>query len=158
MHQSGRHQALNTRNRLYLWKSGRLDISLFDYTSPRLNLIKEYQKRVKEELLRVKSLKINNRKSKWVENHQSPDEYHDDDVSRLPRIGLNTKTHQSLNKLNIKTIMDMKAIPVDNLPPIRGIEALHYKAHQHSLPGQSPNKLVDHRLVQNPYESKYGEK
>ena len=103
--------------------------------------------------MRVKSLQISNRKSKWAESNKNSDEYHDeDDVSHLPRIGLNTNTHQLLNTVNIKTIIDLKTISVDHLPPIREIEALHRKAHQHSLPGQSLNKLVDDRLAQNPYE------
>ena len=67
---------------------------VFDYTSQRLISIKEYERRVKEEILRVKSLQVNNRKSKWVENHQNRDEYFDeDDVSRLRGIGTSTKTH-----------------------------------------------------------------
>ena len=58
----------------------------------------------------------------------------------------------------IATIGGLKAIEPDQLPPIRGIGAMHRNATDHSLPGHSPNLVVDHRQADNPYQSKYGEK
>ena len=35
---------------------------------------------------------------------------------------------------------------------------MYHNATDHSLPGHSPNGVVDHRQADNPYQSKYGEK
>ena len=58
---------------------------------------------------------------------------------------------------NIQTIGQLKRLTVAELPPIRGISALHKAAQTRSLPGSHANKLVDHRKADNPYQSLYGE-
>ena len=131
---------------------------VFDYTGQRLVSIREYKKRIKDELERVKKLKIVGKQSKWITSTMNYTKFHDNDlIWRLPRVGKQSKTHQRLLSYDIKTIGTLKSIPNAQLPPIRGISALHRQATKKSLPGSSPNQMVDHRLSNNPYLSKYGD-
>ena len=81
--------------------------------------------------------------------------YDEDNISSLPRVGNKTKTHQVISQHSVTTIGELKTLLPDQLPPpppIRGIEGMHQNATNHSLPGHSPNRVVDHRQADNPYQ------
>ena len=90
---------------------------VFDYTDQRLVSIGEYDRRVRDETNWVKSLKIEGRRSKWVKQQPKIGRIHDqDDISSLPRVGINTKTHQSMSQRGIKTIDNLKRLFLTNSP------------------------------------------
>ena len=67
---------------------------VFDYTDQRLVLIGEYDRRVREEINRIKTLKIDGRRSKWISEQRVTKHFHDkDNINCLPMVGNNTKTH-----------------------------------------------------------------
>ena len=49
---------------------------IFDYTDQRLVSISEYDRRVRCEIQRVKSLNINENRSKWITNQDKTYEFH----------------------------------------------------------------------------------
>ena len=61
---------------------------IFDYTDQRLVSISEYDRRVRCEIQRVKSLNINENRSKWITNTDKSKEFYENDcISRLPPVG-----------------------------------------------------------------------
>ena len=89
---------------------------LFDYTAQRLVSIGEYNRRVREELNRVKSLKIEEA-IKMGRTKPKNSQFHDqEDISSLPKVRLNTKTHQSMSQQGTETIGVLKSIVPDRLP------------------------------------------
>ena len=114
---------------------------VFDYSGYRLISISKYRKRKQDELNRVRNLKIQGTKSKWVGKRATTSEYRDD-ISRLPRVGSKTKTYESMIAHNIHTISDQKILPIDRLPSFRGIQVMWNNAREHSLPEHLPLKRL----------------
>ena len=91
---------------------------VFDCTGQRLVSIGEYDRRVREEINRVKTLKIDGRRSKWITEQRVTKHFHDEDnINCLPMVGNNTKTHQTMSEHGIRTIGHLKALLSDQTPP-----------------------------------------
>ena len=66
---------------------------------------------MREEIDRVKTLKIKGRRSKWIAEQRVNDRFYDEDnVSSLPRVDNKTKTHQAMSQYGIRTIGDLKTL------------------------------------------------
>ena len=90
-------------------------------------------------------------------NTRDKNRYHDNDsIAHLPRVG-KEKTYNELISHGIRSILDLKRLDSDQLPPVRGIRQMHQNSLTKSLSGSHPTETVDHRQAQNPYESKYGD-
>ena len=134
---------------------------IFDYTAKRLISIQEWRRRINDEIKRVKGLKTNGKGSRWVgaSDRQNKDEYWANDaIEYLPRVGRKgTLINTLLSDAGITTIADLAAASPSDLGHIRGIHQLHALTSA-AKPGSCPNHSgVDHRLADNPYESKYKE-
>ena len=134
---------------------------VFDYTNRRLISLKEWHKRIKEEINRVRSLKTNGKRSKWIDNmdpNNKKEVWQDDSIDKLPGVGKpGTLTHKHLSEAGLTTVREVSAISPDGLAHIRGIRSIHSAAATAS-PGSRPTcSVIDHRQADNPYESKYGE-
>ena len=131
----------------------------FDYTSKVMISIDDYDRLLKIEINRVKSLQ--GRNGYWVQCSRNKDikYYSDDPVTLLKGVG--KKASQKLQEIGIKTIGELKQmkLPIqhDNLPKGMTAKKLTSFVNEAQLASnQSAQKTIDHRVASNPYESKFG--
>ena len=125
----------------------------FEYTGRKVVLHSTFEKLVKEEIKRVKSLTGNC--PPWVVN-QRPEGaiYLDDPVDKVKGIG--NKKKEQLKKVGILTVADL----VRTMQPPDGFTAKSFSTLKSKLPNNIPPTApspIDHRKYENPYLSLYGD-
>ena len=128
----------------------------FDYTETVLLSAKDFDKKVQEEIKRVRDLK--NGKG-WVQDTAIKDViYKDDDITRLKDVG--PATSRKFHELNIMTVWDLKTFPRANVGELHkkfGDKYRRYfKEAETCIEINRPDKR-DFRKDENPYEARYGD-
>ena len=136
---------------------------VFDYSSKKIISIKEYDKRVKEEIRRVKQLKttIN---SRWVscarlKKSADPRLWEEDGLERI--VGVGNTLITGLKKCEVNTVGELKYLAAPRLASLtlagvkkKALESAIIKCNA-ALPGSCHINTIDHRQHDNPYQSKY---
>ena len=129
---------------------------LFDYSGKTIISINDYEKKMKFEFERIKSLSA--KSTAWVTNPRMPGVIYDEEPIFVLK-GIGNKKKNALIDQNIKTVKDIKTISDEKANEITGIARKNLESMRSqaalSIPG-SPPPLVDHRKSENPYLSKYG--
>ena len=98
---------------------------VFNYSGQRLISIAEYNRRKQEELSRVRNLKIQGMKSKWIGKGGGRQT---NCVTKTTSHGSHgseqTQIHEAMTRHNIRTISDLKSLQIDQLPLVRGIQSI----------------------------------
>ena len=129
----------------------------FDYSGKVVLSIKDWNKKEKEEILRVKNLQGN--ALPWVETqHEEAGMFHGNDrVTKIQNIG--KKTAERLATINALTVRQLLDADIDELMTMysRAKVDRWREDASHVLPGDAPPIVVtNHKLAANPYESRYG--
>ena len=131
----------------------------FDYSSRVMISMDDYQRLLKFEFQRIKSLKDQN--GYWIKSiHDSNIPYYNDDpLSKLKGVG--KKTSQLLQEIGVNTIGELKKTEVsqvENLPEKLTPKRLtqYYNEAQKASDKNAP-KMIDHRVASSLYKSKFGD-
>eukprot|EP00978_Attheya_sp_CCMP212_P024074 scaffold75072_cov51-Attheya_sp.AAC.2 len=134
----------------------------FDYSGRTLLTIKDYMKRIVNEIARVKSL--TGKSGPWYVNTRTTDVVWDSEpIQKLPGVGKVFGDY--FISRNIFTIKDLKDYPEPELDKLMKPRTLAmtrlkflYRLAKASNEGVVPDNLViDHTLAENPYKSLYGD-
>jgi len=131
----------------------------FDYTSKVMIGIPDYNRLMKVEFQRIKSLKGTN--GYWYESSRDPlILYYQSDPTKMLK-GVGKKSAEMLESIGIKTVGDLKAIqsPTDikEMPSRLSITKLtKFMSEAKKAVDQDAPIGTDHRISSNPYESKFG--
>jgi predicted flap endonuclease-1-like 5' DNA nuclease len=134
----------------------------FDYTGKTLLTIPDFNKRIKDEIARVKAL-AHGETSGWVVYEQGSQEklYKDDSVLEMKRCGRVTtsKLHEA-GVFTIVQVLELQNIDIEAVSCDLGLSKLKcadfiaqaQTAEKTSRPGK-----IDYRAEENPYHARYGE-
>ena len=120
--------------------------------------IDDYQKMMKLEFQRVKSLKSQN--GYWLSCNRDDKikYYRNDPVIKLKGVG--KKSSQQLKEIGITTVGEVKDImditKLDNLPNSFQKKLTRYMKEAQQASNEDAPERIDHRLSANPYQSKFG--
>jgi hypothetical protein len=130
----------------------------FSYTMKTIVSIKSWDTACKQEYNRVKKIDLKGLTSPWIVDTRPNDKivYEDDLILRLPGLGKTAYNRIVECDPNIKTIKDLKQSTNTNLNNIRGIKKFLDTASK-ALPETCPYPIIDHRMADNPYLSRYGD-
>ena len=120
----------------------------------------DYNKKIKEEIDRVKSLG-SFKNSPWIEDNRpigNPTIYKGDSILKIPSLG--DKPADKLKEPGVETAAYLKELPAKNVSDLKDLgicllELILMCAYS-SLTEASTYTTTDHRKENNPYLSKYG--
>lgn len=148
-------------------------LPLFSYTHKEVLSVSKFDKKVKDEIERIKSLP-EAQKSGWIVSSRPPNTiYTEDCVSELKKVGNKTKkklenagifkvhdlmfsdlTPDEINR-KLLTISDATAGSTQSKISVSKLKSLHLQAK--TAQTGTPPPLVDHQSAENPYLSRYDE-
>lgn len=136
-------------------------LPIFDYTNRTLETKEDWDRKVKEEIDRVKV----GPPGIFCVDPRTPGElFGDDPVLRLPNVG--PEKVKKLGTIGVRTIADLTCLTAAKLADLRAPSGLPAGISRDAFDallvaarlaaGPSAPKIVDHRKADNPYESLYG--
>ena len=136
----------------------------FDYTGKCILSIKDYDKKIKDEIRRVKGL--TEKQPPWYIDPRPCGLFWDgDEIEKLPGVG--PKMAKSLHSQDITTIADLKLLTIidieemaialnDTNLTVRKLVKLKESAEM-SHSGACPHVVIDYTKADNPYEARFGD-
>ena len=136
--------AVKLRDETVLGRKSRV----LDYTNHRHIGIKEWKRRINDEINRVRGSTSDRKRSKWVDTTEwlnKNESWEDDPIKCLPRVGkAGSPTHKTLNRRpGVHSITGLSAASPDNLTPYSRGDPISPRLHQYCQTRISSHPLHD---------------
>ena len=119
--------------------------------------MKNWNRAAKQEFKRIRNIKLIDVSSPWIEDLRQSDNriWENDNIMRLRGMGHVTRERILEVDANMKTIKALITSTNAHLKSIKDVSKFFHLAKD-ALPDSCPNPVIDHRLADNPYQSRYG--